>query len=295
MPRERGTRPESAADDVRAEAEGRAVRGYEARSRLPKEWTLWCSELVGTALLVAVGCSIVIVDFGTGSPVARLMPSEGMRRLLTGFLFGSTGALIALSPVGRESGAHINPVVTLAFWLLRKLKTRVALAYVAAQLTGGVLGAVALRAWGGMGESVLFAATVPGPSGVLMAIAGEGAATFCLVAGLFLFLGQPRLRRFTPGLFPFLYAVLVWIEAPLSGTSTNPARSLGPAIIAGDMTGWWVYWIGPLVGTVAGVAIHRAPWVRTFEIRVAKVFHFQHDRHGVFREMASPSRPPRAR
>jgi aquaporin Z len=292
--RERGTRPESAADAVRAETDGRAERGDEARSRLPKEWTLWCSELAGTALLVAVGCSIVIIDFGAGSPVARLIPSVGARRLLTGFLFGGTGALIALSPIGRESGAHINPAVTLAFWLLRKVKTRVAFGYVAAQLVGGMLGAAALRAWGGMGESVAYAATVPGPSGAWMATVGEAAATFCLVAGLFLFLGRPRLRRYTPALFPLLYAVLVWVEAPLSGTSTNPARSFGPAMVAGDLTGWWVYWVGPLVGTVAGVAIHRAPWVRSFEISVAKVFHFQHDRHGVFREMTLSSGPPRS-
>ena len=64
--------------------------------------------------------------FGAGSPIARVVPDEGTRRLITGFLFGTTGALIALSPVGRESGAHINPVVTLGFWLMGKLDSRIA-------------------------------------------------------------------------------------------------------------------------------------------------------------------------
>jgi len=261
------------------------------RSLRATVWPLWCAELVGTALLVAVGCSIVIVNFGTGSPVARLLPSAAARRLLTGFLFGATGALIALSPVGKVSGAHINPVVTLAFWLIRRLKTRVALGYVVAQLAGGVLGAVALRAWGLMGASVTYAATVPGPAGPWPAAFGEAAATFCLVAGLFLFLGHARLRAFTPALFPFLFAVLVWLEAPLSGTSTNPARSLGPGLVAGAMSTWWVYWLGPLVGTLAGVAIQRAPWMRSFEIRVAKVVHFHHDRYGVFHGAAAVTGP----
>ena len=87
-------------------------------------WQPFVSEFVGTALLVLVGLSLVILMFGAGSPVARVVPDEGLRRLITGFLFGTTGALIALSPVGKESGAHINPVVTLGFWLMGKLDSR---------------------------------------------------------------------------------------------------------------------------------------------------------------------------
>ena len=93
--------------------------------RIP--WQPVLAELLGTALLVSVGLSIVIVMFGAGSPGARLVPDEGLRRLITGFLFGTTGACIALSPVGRESGAHINPVVTWGFWLMGKLDSRAAL------------------------------------------------------------------------------------------------------------------------------------------------------------------------
>jgi aquaporin Z len=81
-------------------------------------WRLFLSELVGTALLVLVGLSLVIVMFGAGSPILRILPNEGLRRLITGFLFGTTGALIAISPVGKVSGAHINPVVTLGFRLM---------------------------------------------------------------------------------------------------------------------------------------------------------------------------------
>jgi aquaporin Z len=119
----------------------------------PKAWPLWCSELVGTAFLVGVGCSFVILDFGARSPVMALLPGAGARRALTGFLFGSVGALVAISPVGKVSGAHINPAVTLAFWLTGRMKARVAVGYVAAQLAGGILGALGLRAWGAMGAS----------------------------------------------------------------------------------------------------------------------------------------------
>jgi aquaporin Z len=119
---------------------------------------IFLSECIGTGTLVLVGLSLVIVMFGAGSPMAPLLPSEGLRRAITGFLFGTTGALIALSPVGKVSGAHINPVVSVGFRLMGKLNLKVTLVYIIAQLLGAVLGALPLLAWGGMGRSVAFGA-----------------------------------------------------------------------------------------------------------------------------------------
>ncbi len=205
----------------------------EDRSATRFPWQMLASELLGTALLVLVGLSLVILMFGAGSPIMREVPSEGARRLMTGFLFGGTGALIALSPVGRESGAHLNPVVTLGFWLMGKMESQIAGGYVLAQLAGACLGSLPLLAWGSMGRSVAFGATLPGDgysTGVVLL--GEVVTTFALFGGLCVFLGFRKLRPFTPALFPFLYAFMVWAEAAVSGTSTNPARSLGPAVIA---------------------------------------------------------------
>jgi aquaporin Z len=80
---------------------------------------------------------------------------------------------------------------------------------------------------------------------------------------------------------------MVYLEAPISGTSTNPARSLGPEVISGDWSAWWVYWIGPMLGTLAAVAVYRITWLRRLEIDVAKLFHFEHDPHGIFRWRAA--------
>jgi aquaporin Z len=250
----------------------------------PVPWLLFGAELLGTALLVAVGLSIVILDFGQGSPLIQFIPGTAWRRLLTGFLFGTTGALIALSPLGKESGAHINPVVTLGFWLMGKLRTRHAVGYVISQLMGAVIGALPLLAWGEMGRSVAYGATLPGTGyGGGWALLGETATTFALIVGLFFFLRQPRLRPFTPALFPFLYAIMVFAEAPISGTSTNPARSLGPSVISGAWHDWWIYWLGPLLGTLLGVALFRFTGLGWLKIEVAKLYHFGHDRYGVFR------------
>ncbi len=247
-------------------------------------WTHFLSELVGTGLLVLLGVSVVILNFGTGSPVVGFLPDPGLRRAVTGFLFGTVGALIAISPVGKVSGAHINPVVTLAFWLMGKLRSRHALGYVLAQLAGGVLGALPLLLWGRMGASTAFGATLPGTHETAgVAVLGEMATTFALVVCLFFFLRHARIRPFTPLLFPFLYAVMVYLEAPVSGTSTNPARSLGPALVSGDWRDWWAYWVGPPLGAVAGAVLYRVTWLRRLQIEVAKLYHFEHDPHGLFR------------
>ena len=260
------------------------ARVAQARTAKPL-WPLFVSEAVGTALLVAVGGSFVVLDFGPGSPVVHLLPDAGLRRALTGFLFGATGGLIALSQVGKESGAHINPVVTLAFWLRRSLPGRVALGYVVAQFAGGVLGALGLLVWGPWADGARTAATVPGPEGPVVACLGEAGATFCLIAGLFTFLGHRRIRRYTPFLFAPLYALLVFLEAPLSGTSTNPARTFGPALVGHLWRGWPVYWAGPLLGTFLAIGLLSALAKYTaWEVRVAKLYHFGHDpRHVLHR------------
>jgi aquaporin Z len=255
-----------------------------ATARRPIPWQLFLSELIGTAMLVLVGLSLVIFMWGTGSPMARLLPSEGLRRLITGFLFGCTGASIALSPVGRESGAHINPVVTFAFWMFRKLDAATAVGYVVAQLTGACLGCLPLLAWGAMGRSVAFGATVPGAGySVAAVIAGEAVTTFGLIVGLCVFLGFHRLRSFTPALMPPLYAFMVWAESPISGTSTNPARTFGPAVISGQWQGWWIYWVGPLIGALVALLAGNSLATR---IEVAKLYYFDSDRRGLLRRAA---------
>ncbi len=249
----------------------------EASDRLP--WKLYAAELIGTALLVGIGISVVIFFSGEGSPGLRLLPDPRLRRLITGFLFGTTGALIALSPVGKQSGAHINPVVTLGFWFVGKIDARVAVGYVVAQLVGAIVGALPLLAWGTMGKSAVFGATLPGEGYAIPKVfIGEVVTTAALITGLHIFLAFRKLRPYTPALFPFLYSFMVFAEAPISGTSTNPARSLGPAIISGKWDAWWIYWVGPVVGTVLAMLLCNRLAIR---IEAAKLYYFDIDPRGL--------------
>jgi aquaporin Z len=239
---------------------------------------------VGTALLVLGGLSVVIVMSGSGSPMTRLVPNEQLRMALTAFLFGTIGSAIALSTIGKESGAHINPAVTMSFWLMRKLESRAAIGYIVAQVVGACVGALPLLAWGSMGRSIAFGATIPGEGySTPVVFMGEVVTTFGLVATLCVFLGIRHLRRFTPFVIPFLYAVMVPLEAPISGTSTNPARTIGPALISGRWDGWWIYWLGPMLGMLIAILVCSS-FARRIE--VAKLYHFDHDRRRLFHRMA---------
>jgi aquaporin Z len=241
-------------------------------------WSLFLSEVIGTALLVLGGLTCVILMFGEGSPLTRILPDAGLRTAITGFLFGTTGALIALSPVGAVSGAHINPAVTVAFWLAGKLSWGTVRIYVVAQLVGATLGSLPLLAFGSMGRSVAFGATAPGAGySIWAALGGEVVTTFAMISLMCVFIAFRPLRPFTPGIFPPLFSFMVWAESAVSGTSCNPARSFGPSVVSGVWNGWWIYWVGPLFGMFLATLVFSRLAKR---IEVAKIYHFDsaHDR-----------------
>jgi aquaporin Z len=245
-------------------------------------WKIFFAELLGTALLLLIGLSLVIFMFGSNSPAAQLLPSVKLRQAITGFLFGGTGALIALSAIGKESGAHINPVVTMAFWLFKKIDSRTSIAYILGQLSGAVIGTLPLLAWGAMGRSVEFGATVPGVGySTATVLLGEIITTFTMVSLLIVFLGFRNIRSYTPAIFPILYSIMVPLEAAISGTSTNPARSLGPSVISGVWDGWWIYWIGPLAGAFLASLACSALAKRITE---AKLYHFDREEDALMRK-----------
>ncbi|HKI69602.1 MAG TPA: aquaporin, partial [Verrucomicrobiae bacterium] len=167
-------------------------------------------------------------------------------------------------------------------------------AYILCQFVGALVGSLPLLLWGQMGRSIDFGSTTPGAGySIWVALGGEVVTSLCLIVGLFTFLGHRKLRNYTPLLFPFLYAVMVGLEAPISGTSTNPARSFGPAVISGVWSGWWIYLAGPLIGMLIGVAIHQFSWLKKFEVEIAKIYHFEHDWYGFFKSEAARKLAPR--
>lgn len=231
--------------------------------------------MAGTALLVLVGLSVVIFINGDGSVIKTWIPSPAIRRYITGFLFGATGCAITLSPVGKISGAHINPTVSFAFYLKRKMFGTHMLFYVLSQCAGAIFGALPLLLWKDQGRSLGYGATVPGDEGTMIAFIGELVTSFLLVTGIFFFTGHRQLRKYTLYMIPFLFCIMVGIEGEISGTSTNAARSLGPAVISFIWKDHWLYWIAPLCGAALAVFLFSTSWAKKhFHIVEARLTYF---------------------
>lgn len=248
----------------------------ENKTMLP----LFAAEFIGTAMLLSVGLSFVILDWGTGSMVARIIPSPDARRLLTGFLFGCTGCLVTLSPVGKISGAHINPAMSFAFWLRGKMKKNALIGYVVSQMLGAAVGCIPLLLWRQQGRSIQYGITLPGTAGITAAFVGELITTAALVIVVFVFVGSKTLRNYTPFTMPFLYSFMVWAETIYSGCSTNPARSFGPALISHNFNGYWIYVTSPLLAAFVVTAIFRLLRLHQFlHIKAARISYHDSETH----------------
>ena len=234
-------------------------------------WRIWGAEAVATALLVAVILLAAALTLAGGSPVADALHGRGARFLALGLLVAPAVALIAVSPVGRLSGAHTNPAVTLAFWVLGRVSRQDLAGYVVAQIVGGVAGAA-------LGRLVLPATAADAIGGAVTHpslpasedIAVELAMTGALLVLILAFVSDERLARRTPLAIVPLLATLIWVGSPLTGASLNPARSAGPAIVFGDLTDLWIYLLAPSGAALLVGALWR---VTPMEPKTAKVFH----------------------
>jgi aquaporin Z len=238
-------------------------------------WPEYGAEFLGTAFLVFVGLSAVVFDFGKGLPLATLLPDSGLRRLITGLLFAGSGSLVAISPIGKLSGAHINPSVSLAFWAHRKMHHYDIVGYIVSQFLGAIAGTVLLvLVWGKFAQSVTDGMTLPGTGYALWFVfVAEMVLTCILVLSIFLFVSSHHLMHWTPLMNWILVATMVWLEAPISGTSLNPARSIGPATIAGIWTHQWLYCIAPPLGALLAVVLYRLVSVGEQDVLTGKLFH----------------------
>jgi aquaporin Z len=185
------------------------------------------------------------------SPIFGAIPNGLVRRALMGLAMGSTAVAIIYSPWGQRSGAHMNPAVTLTFFRLRKVARHDAVGYVVAQFTGAIAGiAVVAAALGGIvaDPPVKYVTTSPGPAGDAVAFVAELVISFVLMLTVLTVSNHRPLARFTGLCAGLLVWVYITVEAPLSGMSMNPARTLGSALLARDFLGLWIYFTAPPLG-----------------------------------------------
>ena len=199
------------------------------------------AEVIGTFTLVFAGCGAIMVDAKTGA----------LGHVGVAISFGLV-IMVMIYAVGHISGAHFNPAVTFAFAASRHFPgVRVPL-YWAAQLAGALLAALVLR--GSLGNVAHVGATLPSGSDA-QSFLWEAVLSFFL---MFVIMAVATDTRAVGEAAAIAIGATVGLDAmfggPISGASMNPARSLGPAIAAGDYTAIWVYLTAPILGaTVAAV------------------------------------------
>lgn len=203
-------------------------------------------------------------SFGTllehpASPLHQAIAGSTLRRFLMGLAMGGTAIAIIYSPWGKRSGAHINPSTTVTFFRLGKVAKWDALFYIAAQFSGGALGAIGaahLLSPLAAHPSVNYVVTMPGAPGVLVAFCAEVAITFLLMTVILHVSNHQKLHKFTGLCAGLLVATYITVEAPISGMSMNPARSFASAIAGNHWSALWVYCTAPLIGMLSAAEVY---------------------------------------
>ena len=230
---------------------------------LSHEWRRVFAELFGTFLLVLVAAGAPTVAARTPGVLsqAAIVTAPGLMVM----------AIILF--MGLVSGAHLNPVVSLAFALRREFPWRRIPAYIAAQVVGSVLACLVL--WALVGRYAHLGATLPGPGvGDLQAMAMEAFLTMGLVSTILGTASGAQNVGTLSALAVGGYVALAGLwSSPISGASMNPVRSFGPALVSGDFAHFWVYLVGPLAGALLAVGaayILRGPGGDVTAIRAAQ-------------------------
>jgi len=243
---------------------------------LSSHWPEYLIEAACLAIFMISANLFTAAIFYPSSPVASFVHPPIAARFLMGLAMGGTAIALIFSPWGKRSGAHMNPATTLTFLRLGKVTPWDAAFYVAAQFAGGIVGTLAAAQILGRviaHPTVAFAVTVPGMGGPWVAFVAEIAIAFILMTTILVVSNTKSLARYT-GLFAgSLVALYITLEAPLSGMSLNPARTLGSAFAASQYTALWVYFAAPLAGMLLAAEVY----LRTGRARVAHCAKLHHE------------------
>lgn len=216
-------------------------------------WKEWLAEAAGTAILLFAVVTAKDLAVRAGPPLASLP----WRDVIIALAAGGAVAVVAVSSMGRRSGAHLNPALTFGLWLQRTVSAADLAGYCAAQLAGAFLGVAAARLWGPAvtRPPVDWALVRPAPSLPGPAAAGvECAATLVQLSVVFLLLSSRRYHQRTPFVAGAILAAAIIALAPVSGGSLNPARGLAPDNLAGAYPSVWIYLAAPVAGAALAAA-----------------------------------------
>jgi aquaporin Z len=217
-------------------------------------WDLYALDGCLLGLFMISAASFATLLFHPGSEGSRA-GSPGLRRGLMGVAMGATAAALIVSPLGRASGAHMNPAVTLAFLSLGTVSARDACGYIGGQTLGAVAGIALARALLGRAlahPAVAWVVTQPGAGRPARdAALAESLISFTQLFAVLLASNGAATHRHTPLIAGGLVAAWIVVAGPVSGMSMNPARTLASALAARRFRALWVYLLAPPAAMVA--------------------------------------------
>jgi aquaporin Z len=249
-----------------------------------KQWQRYLSELFGTFVLVFGGCTGIAAALKV-SGAAPFNPSgpagaNAIVLIAVPFAFG-LALMAALYAFAEVSGGHFNPIVSLGLFLDRRLTFEDLLGYWIFQFAGAILASLLMLV--PFNHDVVKAtATVPASNGQALFLEIAFSAVFVLVI-----LQSTKSERFAGTALvsiPLTLLAIHFAAIPFSGSSVNPARSLGPALVGDEWTGFWVYVVGPTAGAIIGWLI--------YAVVIKGDTDFRDDMRSIRNEMRPASTPP---
>jgi aquaporin Z len=255
-----------------------------ARETFKHHWPEYLMEAALLGLfLIAAGTIAILFEY-PASPIHQSLASGNLRRLGIGIAMGTVASALIYSPWGKQSGAHMNPAVTLTFYRLGKVQVQDLWFYILFQCLGGLVGVCFVAMMLGQAfrqPPVSYIVTVPGTLGLVGALLGEWAVAFMMMMMVLLTSNDKKLNRYT-GLFSGCLVMLnILFEAPLSGFGMNPARSLASALPAQIWTDFWLYVIVPPIGMLSAASLYTARFGDR-AVKCAKLHH-DNDQRCIFR------------
>jgi len=234
-------------------------RGGALEHGLAQHWPEYLIEAGCLGLFMLSACAVTVIVEHPASLIRTTVHDAGVRRFVVGLAMGLTAIALIYSPIGRRSGGHMNPAITLTFWRLGKIEPFDATFYIVAQFIGGVAGtalAFVLFRSALVHPQVNFAATMPGMLGALAALAGEIAISFLMMSVVLMLSNSAKYARYTGIAAGVLVMLFITFEAPISGMSMNPARSFASDFVGMQWNAIWVYFAGPLAGMLAAAEVY---------------------------------------